>query len=69
MHHFVVKFSQFLRLSRQGGIDPLNQNPADVPGCKRDTARMQLLLRRRLLLRARRLLRATRSTVARLYPS
>jgi len=31
MHHFVVKFSQFFRLKRQGGIDPPNQNPAEVP--------------------------------------
>jgi len=29
MHHFVVKFSKFLRLRRQGGIDPPNQKPAD----------------------------------------
>jgi len=29
MHHFVVKFSIFFRLRRQGGIDPPNQNPAD----------------------------------------
>ena len=33
MHHFVVKFLQnFLRLERQEGIDPSNQNPADVLG-------------------------------------
>jgi len=33
MHQFVVKFSKkFLRLGRQGVIDPPNQNPADVPG-------------------------------------
>ena len=25
MHHFVVKFSKFLRLRRQGGIDPLTK--------------------------------------------
>jgi len=31
MHHFVVRFSNFLHLRRQGGIDPPNQNPADVP--------------------------------------
>jgi len=32
MHHFVVKFFEnFLRLRRQGGIDPRNQNSADVP--------------------------------------
>ena len=31
MHHFVVKFSNFLRLRWQGGIDRPNQNPADVP--------------------------------------
>jgi len=31
MHHFVVKFSQFFRLRRQGGIaPPPNQNPADA---------------------------------------
>ena len=31
MHHFVVKFSNFLRLKRQGGIDPPpDQNPAGV---------------------------------------
>ena len=28
MHHFVAKFSNFLR--RQGGIDRPNQNPADA---------------------------------------
>jgi len=34
MHHFVViaYFLNILRLRRQGGIDPPNQNPADVPG-------------------------------------
>ena len=32
MHHFVVKFSKFSSPGRQGGIDPPNQNPADVPG-------------------------------------
>jgi len=33
MHHFVAKFSKkFLRLRRQGGIDPPNQNPADALG-------------------------------------
>ena len=32
MHNFVVKFSKKIRLRRQGGIDPPNQNPADVPG-------------------------------------
>jgi len=26
-------FQNFLRLWRQGGIDPPNQSPADVPGC------------------------------------
>ena len=31
MHHFVVKFSKYFRLRRQRGIDPPNQNPADVP--------------------------------------
>jgi len=32
MHHFVVNLKKyFLRLRRQGGIDPPNQNPADVP--------------------------------------
>ena len=31
MHHFVVKFSIFFRLRRQGGIDP-NQNPAEALG-------------------------------------
>ena len=30
MHHFVVKFPNYLRLRRQEGIDPPNQNPADV---------------------------------------
>ena len=32
MHHFVVYCQNFLRLRRQGGIDPHNHNPADVPG-------------------------------------
>jgi len=32
MHHFVVKFQKKIRLRRQGGIDPPNQNLADVPG-------------------------------------
>jgi len=31
MHHFVVKFQNFLRLTRQGGIDPPNKSPADIP--------------------------------------
>ena len=30
MHYFVVKFSKKIRLRRQGGIDPPNQNPADA---------------------------------------
>jgi len=31
-------FQNFLRLRRQGGIDPPNQNPADVPDCRRTVA-------------------------------
>jgi len=31
MHNFVVNLQNFLFLRRQGGIDPPNQNPADVP--------------------------------------
>jgi len=31
MHYFVVNFQNFLRFRRQGGIDPANRNPADVP--------------------------------------
>jgi len=31
MHHFVVKFRKKIRLRQQGGIEPPNQNPADVP--------------------------------------
>ena len=30
MHHFVLIFQNFLRLRRQGVIDPPNQNPADA---------------------------------------
>ena len=32
MHHFVVIVFHFLRLRRQGGIDPPNQSPADALG-------------------------------------
>jgi len=32
MHHFVVKFSKFSSPQAARGIDPPNQNPADVPG-------------------------------------
>jgi len=39
MHHFVVKFSKdFFALRRQGGIDPPNQKPADVPGHGHDVS-------------------------------
>jgi len=38
MHHFVVKFSKKIRLRRQGGIDPPNQNPADPPASERFAA-------------------------------
>ena len=31
MHHFVVKFSKFSSPQAARGIDPPNQNPADVP--------------------------------------
>ena len=31
MHIFVVKFSKFSSLQAARGIDPRNQNPADVP--------------------------------------
>ena len=30
MHYFVVKFSKLIRLRRQGGVDPPNQNHADA---------------------------------------
>ena len=32
LHHFVVKFSKFSLLQAARGIDPPNQNPADVFG-------------------------------------
>jgi len=32
MHHFVVKFSKFSSpQAARGGVDPPNQNPADIP--------------------------------------
>ena len=31
LNHFVVKFSNFSSPQATGGIDPFNQNPADVP--------------------------------------
>jgi len=34
MHHFVVKFSKFSSPQAARGIDPPNQNPADVPDDK-----------------------------------
>jgi len=33
MHHFVVKFSKFSSPQAARGIDPPNQNPADVSDC------------------------------------
>jgi len=43
MHHFVVKFSEKkFRLRQQVGIDPPNQNPADVPVWIMTTASMRL---------------------------
>ena len=34
MHHFVVRFSKFSSPQAARGIDPPNQNPADVPDDK-----------------------------------
>jgi len=32
MHHFAVKLSKFSSPQAEGGIDPPNQNPTEVPG-------------------------------------